>query len=259
MKLMPALLALLSISMSAQTIDLGIFSSMDDPGVLEVRLRASENVESLAYSGGVFTVRYPAVYDIGLEVIPGSSPYQFVFAGPAGLLDGYQYHRFQFSGAVYSVNWEEGVEYPVLSLRLSEPVPAQAYFELVSGDEWTRAYNGNYYQELKGKGMQGGFYRGVAEAPILAVSVSAEKGPDAGCRVWPNPAKASVVLERPDAVGEGPLVFDLLDRHGKMVYRGTFDGKHTNLDLRALPAATYWIRVHADTGQVFNCSVVLME
>ncbi len=258
-KLTLAFVAMLSIPLSAQIIDLGIFSRTDDPTVLEVRLRASEDVDNLAYSGGIFTLRFPAVYDIGLEVIPGSSPYQFVFAGPVGVFEGYRYYRFQFSGAVYFVNWRRQEEYPVLSLRLSGNLPMYGQVELVSGDAWTRLQNGNYYQELKGQGMQGGFYEAVAELGILSVGASSEPGPFGYCRVSPNPAIASASLEVGDVVGEEPKVFDLWDQHGKMVYRGTLDGKHTILDLRALPAATYWIKVYADTGQVLNCSVVLME
>ena len=254
-----AFVAMLFIPLSAQIIDLGIFSRTDDPTVLEVRLRASEDVDNLAYSGGIFTLRFPAAYDIGLEVIPGTSPYQFVFVGPVGVYEGYKYYRFQFSGAVYYVNWRRQEEYPVVSLRLSGSLPMYGHFELISGDAWTRRQNGNYYQELKGKGMQGGFYEAVAEAGVLSVSASSVARPEGGCRVSPNPARATVSLEVGDAVGEEAKAFDLWDQHGKMVYRGTLDGKHTILDLRALPATTYWIKVYADTGQVFNCSVVLME
>lgn len=142
----------------AKIIDLGIFKNPDNPKELEVRLRPTQRVENGSYSAGIFTVRIPSEYGATLTAVPGSSPYGYTFAGPVGQANGYDYYRFQFSGSVYFVNWEEGVQYPLLSLKVNGEFPPHARVELVNNDEWTIRHNGDYYQELRGQELQRKFY-----------------------------------------------------------------------------------------------------
>lgn len=243
----------------AQIIDLGIFRSVEDPDILEIRLRPAKDIENWSYSGGIFTVRFPAAYGVGLEVIPGTSPYQYVFAGPAGEYAGYRYYRFQFAGAVYPVEWRRDAEYPVLSIRVTGVQPPYSFFELVSGEEWTERHNGNYYQELKGTGMQGDFYQAITEMFLFPSSAMEEVHPQSSCRVSPNPAVGHIALEFESTVLEGTVIYGIWNQVGRLVQRGKLDKKNMHLDLSALPASTYWIQVLGASGQVFNCSVVLTE
>lgn len=139
-------------------IDLGIFKNPNNPAELEVRLRPAETIENGSYSAGIFTVRIPSSYGVALTEVPGSSPYGYSFAGPVGHAEGYDYYRFQFSGSVHFVNWEKGVEYPLLSLKVIGEFPRNARVGLVSNNEWTKQYNGDYYQELLGQELERRFY-----------------------------------------------------------------------------------------------------
>lgn len=142
----------------AKIVDMGIFKNPDNHKELEVRLRSTQTVENGSYSAGIFTVRVPSEYGVTLTAIPGSSPYGYTFAGPVGQSDGYDYYRFQFSGSVHFVNWEKGVQYPLLSLRVNGDFPPNGRIKLVNNNEWTNRHNGDYYQELRGQELQRTFY-----------------------------------------------------------------------------------------------------
>jgi hypothetical protein len=139
-------------------IDLGIFKNANDPSKLEVRLRPTQDVLNRAYSGGVFTVRFPSDYNVTLSEVTGSSPYGYTFAGPVGKADGYDYYRYQFSGSVYMVNWNKGQQYPLLTLQINGNPPPDAYFALVTNTPWTRSQNGDYYQEINAMEWQRKFF-----------------------------------------------------------------------------------------------------
>lgn len=139
-------------------IDMGIFKKPTDRSKLEIRIRPADDIVNGAYSGGIFTVRFPASYEASLSEVAGSAQYGYAFAGPVGHHDGYNYYRYQFSGSVNMVNWEKGKEYPILTLQVSGNAPKNAKFELVTDELWTRVHNGNYYQELNGLELQRQFY-----------------------------------------------------------------------------------------------------
>jgi len=144
----------------AQTgiLDLGIFKKTSDHSKLEVRVRPVENIVNGVYSGGVFTVRFPSSYGVTLSAVPGSSQYGYTFAGPVGQADGYDYYRFQFSGSVYTVNWQKNSEYPLITLQVNGTPPPMAIFELTTKNNWTRANNADYYQELNVQEVERQFY-----------------------------------------------------------------------------------------------------
>jgi hypothetical protein len=148
-------------TISAQTaiLDLGIFKKTTERNKLDIRLRPTEDVVNGAYSGGVFTVRYPQAYGVTLDVVPNTALYSYSFAGPVGQHDGYNYYRFQFAGSVNIVNWEKDMEYKLMTLQVIGTPPAHARFELVTNNNWTREYNADYYQELNGAEVQRTFYR----------------------------------------------------------------------------------------------------
>jgi len=146
------------VSAQANLVDLGIFKKPSDHSKLEVRVRPIADVTNAAYSGGVFTVRFPTSYGVTLSVVPASSPYGYTFAGPVGQADGYDYYRFQFSGSVFMVNWHKNTEYPVLTLEVNGTPPPKAVFELVTKNDWTRANNAEYYQEVNAAEAQRQFY-----------------------------------------------------------------------------------------------------
>lgn len=158
----------------APVIDLGIFKRPSDPGKLDIRLRPAADVVNGAYSGGVFTVRFPAAYESTLSAVAGSAQFGYAFAGPVGTQDGYQYYRYQFSGSVNTVNWEKGQEYTILTLQVSGNSPKNARFELVTDDPWTKAHNGNFYQELNGGELQRQFYTKALR--IFAFDAEAMRG-----------------------------------------------------------------------------------
>jgi hypothetical protein len=139
-------------------LDLGIFKKSSDRNKLEIRLRPTEDVVNGAYSGGIFTVRYPLSYGVALDVVPNTAMYSYSFAGPVGQHDGYVYYRFQFAGSVNMVNWEKNKEYPLMTLQVLGSTPPRAKFELVTKNDWTRAHNADYYQELNGLELQRTFY-----------------------------------------------------------------------------------------------------
>lgn len=154
-------LLLFSSVVSAQSpmIDLGIFKVGTERNTLEVRLRTAEDVVNGAYSGGIFTVRFPAEYGVTLSAIPNTAQYGYAFAGPVGQFEGYNYYRFQFSGSVNMVNWEKGKEYPMMKIQINGVPPAKTKFELVTQNDWTREHNADYYQELNGLELQRTFYQ----------------------------------------------------------------------------------------------------
>jgi hypothetical protein len=157
-----ALLLFLSCGMhfaQSQTIDLGLFRKSAISNKLDIRLRPTEDVVDGAYSGGVFTVRFPSSYGVTLSVVPNTALYGYAFAGPVGQFEGYDYYRFQFAGSVNTVNWEKAKEYPLITLQINGTTPPRARFELVTKTSWTRANNANYYQELNGASMQRTFYQ----------------------------------------------------------------------------------------------------
>lgn len=146
------------LSAQSKIIDIGLFKKPTDHSKLEVRLRPAQDVQNGSYSGGVFTVRFPSAYGVTLNEVPGSSPYGYSFAGPVGHSDGYDYYRYQFAGSVHLVNWEKDKQYPLLTLQVNGNPPTGAIFELVTNNEWTRANNADFYQEVKGGELERTFY-----------------------------------------------------------------------------------------------------
>lgn len=143
----------------SQTIDLGLFRKSATSNKLDIRLRPTEDVVNGAYSGGVFTVRFPSSYGVTLSAVPNTALYSYAFAGPVGQSQGFDYYRFQFSGSVNTVNWEKGKEYPLITLQINGTTPPRAKFELVTNTPWTRANNADFYQELNGGELQRTFYQ----------------------------------------------------------------------------------------------------
>jgi hypothetical protein len=146
------------LSAQSKIIDIGLFKNPADHSKLEVRLRPAQDVQNLSYSGGVFTVRFPSAYGVTLSEVPGSSPYSYSFAGPVGQFEGYDYYRYQFAGSVHFVNWEKDKQYPLLTLQVNGNPPTGAVFQLVTNNEWTRANNADFYQEVKGAELERSFY-----------------------------------------------------------------------------------------------------
>ncbi len=147
-----------AVKAQAPVIDLGIFKKSSDKSKLDICLRPAADVVNGAYSGGIFTVRFPASYQVTLSTVDGSAQFGYAFAGPVGYHDGYHYYRYQFAGSVNTVNWAKGREYIILTLQITGDIPKSGRFELVTNDTWTRANNGNYYQELNGAELQRQFY-----------------------------------------------------------------------------------------------------
>jgi hypothetical protein len=158
----------------AKIIDLGLFKNPADHKKLEIKLRPAQDVENWSHSAGIFTVRVPSEYGVTLTEVPGSSPYGYSFAGPVGQFEGYDYYRYQFSGSVHFVTWEKGRQYPVLTLQVQGDPPRNARYELVTGNEWTRRHNGDYYQELAGQELERTFYY----LPLRMMAFHAEPLPD---------------------------------------------------------------------------------
>lgn len=142
----------------AQVVDLGLFKKTSNHNQLDVKLRTTEDVVNGAYSGGIFTVRFPSTYGVTLSAIQNTVLYSYTFAGPVGQFDGYDYYRFQFAGSVNVVNWEKGKEYPLVTLQVNGKAPSKAVFELVTNDPWTSANNADFYQELNGLELERAFY-----------------------------------------------------------------------------------------------------
>jgi hypothetical protein len=153
----------------SKSVDLGLFRKSANSNKLDIRLRPTEDVVNGAYSGGVFTVRFPSSYGVTLSVVPNTAMYSYAFAGPVGQFEGYDYYRYQFAGSVNTVNWQKGKEYPLITLQINGTTPPRAKFELVTNVSWTRSNNANYYQELNGAGRQRTFY----QTPIRVRSFNA--------------------------------------------------------------------------------------
>jgi len=163
-----------AVSVQAQTIDLGLFKKSASSNKLDIRLRPTEDVVDGAYSGGIFTVRFPSSYGVTLSAVPNTVLYSYAFAGPVGQFEGYDYYRFQFAGSVNTVNWEKGKEYTLITLQVNGTTPPRAKFELVTKTLWTRSNNADYYQELNGQELQRAFY----QLPIKVRSFTASPMPN---------------------------------------------------------------------------------
>jgi len=153
------LLSIMAETAQTQTIDLGLFRKASNSNRMDIRLRPTEDVVNGAYSGGIFTVRFPSSYGVTLSVVPNTALYSYAFAGPVGQSGGFDYYRFQFSGSVNTVNWEKGKEYLLITLQVNGVLPSSAIFELTTNTPWTNANNGDFYQELNGTELQRTFYK----------------------------------------------------------------------------------------------------
>ena len=145
---------------------MGIFSYTGNEAEahkLQVKLRPEEQIQQGVYTAGVFTIRSPSVHNVVFNYFGApASPIQYVQVGNKLSHEGFDYFFFQYE-AVQTINWNAGVEYPVLTLGYDCSI-GNATFELINND-FTASKNGNFYQELWGVEVQGIFYEPVATGP----------------------------------------------------------------------------------------------
>ena len=158
------LAVLLTSNLVAQNplIDAALYTvNAPDCNQLEVRYRPTLDINNANHSAGIFTVRFPSSLGGTLTVV--SSPYGYTFAGPVGNANGYDYYRFQFVQS-YFITLSAGVESVAATLEYSAGAVTDD-FELITGDPWTTANNGDYYIELLGLELTGVLYDAVVDNP----------------------------------------------------------------------------------------------
>jgi hypothetical protein len=235
----------------AKIVDLGIFKNPNNHKELEVRLRPVKTVENGSYSAGIFTVRIPSEYGVTLTAVPGSSPYGYSFAGPVGQSNGYDYYRFQFSGSVHFVNWEKGVQYPLLSLVVNGDFPPNGRVKLVNNDEWTLRNNGDYYQELRGQELQRSFYY----LPVNIKSFYAEPLANRTVNLkWEVESEEILAYSEIEYSVDG-RDFDLIGKVPAHTKDDVFDDAYAHLHEKPVDVNFYRIRLTDINGEVTHTPI----
>ena len=85
----------------------------------------------------------------------------------------------------------------------------------------------------------------AASAPLVVV-LAVRTATEAELRLYPNPARDLLVLERP--AGDGPAEATLLDALGRVVLTAAAPAGRTALDVRALPEGLYVLRLALPDG-----------
>ena len=145
----------------ANTVDIGLFNVPTGSNTFEVRIRPTQNLSG-GFSAGIFTIRFPSSYGVTLSV--ASTAYNFSIQ-MTGTSAGYDYYGFSGT-SFYNVTWNANQEYTLATIQHSSTGMGNGIFELVTGDAWTNAHNGNYYIELNGGNAEKGFYNTQASAPL---------------------------------------------------------------------------------------------
>ncbi|MBN8680928.1 MAG: SprB repeat-containing protein, partial [Chitinophagales bacterium] len=213
-------------------VDMRIVNFPANSDKLEVRLRATEDVVDLTYSGGIFTVRFPSTLGGSLTVF--SSPYSYTFAGPVGNDGTYDYYRFQFAFPFTGVDWDACTEYVAATLQYSAG-PANGPFELITGNAWTSANNGDYYQELDGLDLTGVFYSYKA----VATNISCNGNTDGA-------------IDLTVAGGRPAFTYDWSND-------GPDDPDNDTQDLSGLAAGTYTVTITDNVGCTTTVTATITE
>lgn len=159
------LLFLAGLISAQSTIDLGIFNYPANSNKLEIRTKSTQAYEPGYLSGLVFTIRYPASYNVSLQM--NVAPPFFVALTGQGTLSGYKYYSFSFGGGPFVVNWASGVEYVAGVVNIiNEGGSGLGSFELVAQDQWTIDNNADFYVELNGVSNHRNFYQSSTAAPL---------------------------------------------------------------------------------------------
>jgi hypothetical protein len=225
-------------------IDMALYvTNSPDCDRLEVRLRATQNVDNQNYSAGVFTVRFPTALGGTLSTV--SSPYGYAFANLSAIdQGGFDYYAFQFVQSNF-VTWTAGVEYVAAVLEYSGG-PATGGFELITGDAWTSANNANFYQELGGAERQGIYYHPNVNNPDIP-TLSASPATICG-------AGSSTLSIISGSLG------DATDWHWYSgSCGGTFIGTGTSIVVAPVATTTYYVRGEGGCLTLGGCAEVTVN
>ncbi len=168
------------------SLDIGIFNSIFASNTLEIRLQPIVKIDNKAYTGGRFTIRYPASSGVSLSVL--SNPYSYfktiVGSSTENTIGPYTYVIFNsVPGNPPIVTWNANVEQLILTLQVSGAGSNGVAFELVTDIPELQpitGLNGNYYQELNAEsdiGAQRLIYHASTAVvlPVELLSFQAEK------------------------------------------------------------------------------------
>ena len=144
----------------AHSIDIGIFNVPAGSNTFEVRIKPNQAISNY-YSGGVFTVHFPASYGVTLSVV--SSPYSYALQ-PTGSQGGIVYYPFAMAVNQF-VNWPANQEVLIATLKHSNNGTGIGTFD-ITNDGWTASHLANFYQELNFSSAQNIFYSPQTSAPL---------------------------------------------------------------------------------------------
>lgn len=78
-------------------------------------------------------------------------------------------------------------------------------------------------------------------------------------RVYPNPAKQFLQIELPNRFSDKDVMFKLMDMNGKEQQTwNSFGSLNQQLDIRGLPAGTYWLNIVVDDYSFVNRRIVIL-
>jgi hypothetical protein len=116
----------LSLEVSAQTVQFGIFNS---GATLLVKVKPSVNfTSSNQLTDMQFTIRWDSTYAIHLGSI--TTTYTLQKAGSELTSGPYRYQKFAFGGVPIAISWSQNVEYEVLSVPVTQTAPGTGTFSL---------------------------------------------------------------------------------------------------------------------------------
>lgn len=234
----------LAITVNEPILDIGLFNytSATPAGYnkLKVKLKPTINVDNINYTSGIFTIRSLSsnnVHFTNADILNASFGYylELVELNVDDNGTDYDYFTFFFEAVEQFVTWDAAEEVDVLTLRY--PCGA-ASFELVTGDAWTNARNGNYYQELSGANAKRNIY-----APNAA-----------------SPAPLSL-SETHESLYCGDLntgAIDLTVTDGVLPYAYNWSNGATTQDLSGLVAGTYTVTVTDGNGCTATLSIAVL-
>lgn len=150
---------------------------------------------------------------------------------------------------------------PTGQLSVTSPVPGATYQWLLGGTSIATATGATY---PAAGAAPAGTYTVVAtvngcaspaSAPLAVVLATATATTAQALRLYPNPARSTLWLERP--AGAATAAVQLLDVTGRVVWQGTAGAGTSALPVQSVPAGLYLVRLQTPTGRPAVVRVVV--
>lgn len=110
------------------------------------------------------------------------------------------------------------------------------------------------YTGFTGKGGINTISSGVQQAYAISV-IGFRNAISISYSVYPNPVTDNLILETPN-FKTGKISYQLLDMQGNLMKNALISGNRTEIDTKALPAATYFLQIIQGDKQVQTFKII---